>query len=312
MKVDTVLSGRQAVNAIKNENVIYDAVFMDHMMPGMDGIEATERIRKIGTDYAKNIPIIALTANAIVGNEQMFLDKGFQAFLTKPIELARLDLIIHQWLLDKNSEKQSSQTESVKSGESSPPPAYLDAEGLDVKKALEAFDDEDTYIDVLRSYLVNTPELIENIQSVKEGDLTDYTIIVHGIKGSSRGIFANEIADMAEKLEKSAKEKDYDFINANNDVFIEDVKKLLSVIEGILLKYKDENPKEKKDEPDKDLLIKILNACKAYDIDILDAAVKELESYEYESGGDLVEWLKDNISQLNFSDIISKLSFLED
>jgi CheY-like chemotaxis protein len=106
MQIDCVTSGLQAIDAIRAERVLYDAVFMDHMMPDMDGIEATRIIREeIGSGYAKNLPIIALTANAIVGNEEMFLSKGFQAFIPKPIEFARLDAIIRRWVRGKDVEK---------------------------------------------------------------------------------------------------------------------------------------------------------------------------------------------------------------
>jgi CheY-like chemotaxis protein/two-component sensor histidine kinase len=90
MQIDCVGSGYEAVEAIRIGKVKYNAVFMDHMMPGMNGMEATKIIREeIGTEYAKNLPIIALTANAIVGNREMFLSNGFHDFLSKPIEIAR-------------------------------------------------------------------------------------------------------------------------------------------------------------------------------------------------------------------------------
>ncbi|MCL2155839.1 MAG: response regulator, partial [Leptospirales bacterium] len=82
----------------------YDAIFMDHMMPGMDGVEAATKIRAIGTKYAMTIPIIALTANAIAGNEQMFLNNDFQAFLAKPINIMNLDAIVQRWIRDKSRE----------------------------------------------------------------------------------------------------------------------------------------------------------------------------------------------------------------
>jgi signal transduction histidine kinase/CheY-like chemotaxis protein len=99
LTVDCVQSGPEAIDRIRDASVKYDAVFMDHMMPGMDGIEAARIIRnEIGTDYARNIPVIALTANALSGNEAMFLDKGFQAFLSKPIEIPKLDAILSRWI----------------------------------------------------------------------------------------------------------------------------------------------------------------------------------------------------------------------
>ena len=98
IKVDCVESGAEAVQVIKDGKPEYNLIFMDHMMPGMDGIEAVHAIREIETQYAKSIPIVALTANALAGNEKLFIDNGFQGFLAKPIELHKLDAILHRWV----------------------------------------------------------------------------------------------------------------------------------------------------------------------------------------------------------------------
>ncbi len=106
LKVDCATSGRRAVEMIRAADPRYSAIFMDHMMPEMDGIEATRIIREeIGTEYARNIPIIALTANALVGNEKMFLDKGFQDFISKPIDMVKLDSVLRRWVRDKSQEE---------------------------------------------------------------------------------------------------------------------------------------------------------------------------------------------------------------
>jgi CheY-like chemotaxis protein len=98
MQVDCVTSGQAAIDRIKREEPIYDAIFMDHMMPEMDGIEAAGKIREIGTSYAQTIPIIALTANAVVGTEDLFFEHNFQAFIPKPIDIQLLDSVIEQWV----------------------------------------------------------------------------------------------------------------------------------------------------------------------------------------------------------------------
>ncbi|MCL2067760.1 MAG: ATP-binding protein [Treponema sp.] len=105
MQVDCVTGGAGAIDLVEAGEPVYDAIFMDHMMPGMDGMETTEKIRAIGTKYAMSIPIIALTANAIAGNEQMFLNNDFQGYLTKPINIMNLDSIIQKWVRDKSREK---------------------------------------------------------------------------------------------------------------------------------------------------------------------------------------------------------------
>jgi signal transduction histidine kinase/ActR/RegA family two-component response regulator len=104
MQVDCVTSGQEAINLIAARNPVYNAIFMDHMMPGMDGIETTRLIRALDTKYAENIPIIAMTANVVAGNEQMFLDNGFSAFLPKPFNVMFLDSIVQRWVSDKSME----------------------------------------------------------------------------------------------------------------------------------------------------------------------------------------------------------------
>jgi len=99
--VDCASSAQAAISLIKAGKPVYNTVFMDHMMPGMDGIEATQIIRSLDSEYARTVPIISLTANALVGNEQMFLEKGFNAFLSKPINIFKLDSIVKRWVRNK-------------------------------------------------------------------------------------------------------------------------------------------------------------------------------------------------------------------
>jgi len=99
MQVDCVLSGREAVELVRKGEPRYNAILMNRWMPEMDGIQAVRIIRnEIDGDYAKSVPIIALTANAVVGNNAFFIKSGFQAVLSKPIGIHRLDDIVNQWV----------------------------------------------------------------------------------------------------------------------------------------------------------------------------------------------------------------------
>ena len=109
LRVDCVTSGREAIEKITeggeddSETPIYDLILMDHMMPEMDGIETTGIIRRdVGTDYARTVPIIALTANAMAGDEEMFLASGFDGFISKPIDIMKLDLELNKRIRDKH------------------------------------------------------------------------------------------------------------------------------------------------------------------------------------------------------------------
>jgi signal transduction histidine kinase/CheY-like chemotaxis protein len=103
LTVDCAHSGKEAIEIIAAEQTHYDLILMDHMMPEMDGIEATAYIRnEIGTDYARNIPIVALTANALAGNAEMFLQNGFNDFISKPIDVELLETILTKWIHNKH------------------------------------------------------------------------------------------------------------------------------------------------------------------------------------------------------------------
>jgi CheY-like chemotaxis protein len=100
MRVDCVDSGQAAVEMIMEDDVRYDAILVDYMMPGMDGVETARLIRRIGTAYANDIPIIALSSNKTTASEEMFLKKGFQAYLAKPIDVTLLNDVINRWVRD--------------------------------------------------------------------------------------------------------------------------------------------------------------------------------------------------------------------
>ncbi|MDR2639480.1 MAG: DUF559 domain-containing protein, partial [Helicobacteraceae bacterium] len=116
MRVDCVTSGKQAIDKIRLGER-YDLIFMDHMMPVMDGIEALRGIRAVGTEYARSVPVIALTANAIAGNEQRFLENGFQAFLPKPLDMWQLDAVLQRFIPSAESASTHPQSPLVRGEE---------------------------------------------------------------------------------------------------------------------------------------------------------------------------------------------------
>ena len=104
MQLFTAESGYQAIEMVKNET--YDLILMDHMMPGMDGVETVHKIRALPGDYFQNIPIIALTANAVNGAREMFLRESFQDFASKPIEIKTLERVLKKWLPKSKQKKE--------------------------------------------------------------------------------------------------------------------------------------------------------------------------------------------------------------
>ncbi|MDR0553611.1 MAG: response regulator [Treponema sp.] len=325
MKVDCVLGGREAVDLILKGEPRYDAIFMDHMMPGMDGIEALRAIRQsIGTEYAKNIPIIILTANAIAGNEEMFLSAGFNDFLSKPIDIIRLDAVIHRWVRDKKREKEweassSPPDSSPPSTPLSPPTPLAPAanaskmpsgiDGLDMTKALERFNGaEEVLLDVLRSYTVHIHPLLDSLRDVpapgEQEKLERYTVAVHSAKGVHYGITADEVGNLAAELERAARKGDLDFIAVHNSQLVAGAEKIAAELTA---QFSDEIKKPKKPEPDAACLARLKEACKNYRMDEIDRIMEELEQYEYESRQDLVLWLREKIKAMDFQIVAERL-----
>jgi PAS domain S-box-containing protein len=230
IKIDCVLSGRQAIELIRAGQPHYSAIFMDHMMPEMDGIEATQIIRSLDSDYARGIPIIALTANAIVGNEEMFLGNGFQAFISKPIEIARLDAVLNHYVRDKNKE-QTQITKNEAGGT-----VELNIPGIDLTGALERFSgDIETLTAVLHSYKANTRQLLEQLDAaLARGDCGEYAIAVHGLKGASYNVMAGQVGKLAEELELLARAGNADGLKAGHVNLSRVVKKLLTQMDEAL------------------------------------------------------------------------------
>jgi signal transduction histidine kinase/CheY-like chemotaxis protein len=223
MTVDSMSNGFDAIKAIELGEPHYDAIFMDHMMPEMDGIEAAEKIHALPGEYARNMPIIALTANVLAGNEELFKAAGFCAFLGKPIDIYALNDVVNHFVRDKSKER---------------------ASGIDIKEALERFSgDTEVLAEVLESYIVDTPPLLEELETLlAAGDMPAYGITVHGIKGASRAISAKAAGDAAEELEHAAKGGDEGFVQAHHAALVGDINNLIRELQE--LGYGDERPDE--------------------------------------------------------------------
>jgi CheY-like chemotaxis protein len=230
VRVSFVTSGKEAVEIIRDEKIIYHAVFLDQMMPDMDGIETARAIRGLGTEYAGTIPLIAMTANADLGDRGSFLSKGFQDFIAKPIDISQLEAVVHRWIFKSDRAIIAPESKPRETSEL----FNLQIEGIDVQRCPKHFGwDGIIFIEFLRSFMKNIPGLIEAARNETE-NMKNYAIYIHGIKGSCRNICANEISKRAEDLEKAAKSGDSGFVLENNASFLEDVEKLILNIKRIL------------------------------------------------------------------------------
>jgi len=306
LQIDTAMSGIVAIDKIKGGKT-YDIVFMDHMMPEMDGIEAVKHLRDFG--YAN--PIIALTANAVAGQADMFLHSGFDEFLAKPIDIRQLDSILNRLVRDKYPNEARNVVVKCLPN-SSPSMLNRDIAGLNVADGLKRYNDDETmYLKVLRLYATNISSMLDSIEVINGDKLEGYRITVHGIKGASLDICAEQVGKSAKELEMAAKSGDLSYIEAHNAQFLESARKFISELKSMFLAIEAKNPKLEKDKPSAEVLYKLLAACKAYDVEEADAAMDEMEKYQYTADDGLASWLRENVDMMNFTQIVQKLSKLD-
>ena len=220
-QIDTAISGIEAIDKISSQ--MYDLIFMDHMMPEMDGIETTHIIRRMHPEY-DDVPIIALTANAMENAKGMFLVEGMNDFMPKPIEFGQLLQMVKTWLPeDKVIPLADDQVTAQKQEEKE----ELIIPGVDVKGAIHLIGSMRVYKDVLTQYYKNVDKKKQMIMnSFEKGDWERYTTEVHALKSSSRQIGAIDLGDLAEKLEMAGKELNLLYIRQNTTELLEMYQKL--------------------------------------------------------------------------------------
>ncbi|MCL2002966.1 MAG: GAF domain-containing protein [Oscillospiraceae bacterium] len=216
LKIDTAMSGRETLDKIA-EGKEYDIIFMDHMMPEMDGMEATKRLRDMGYEA----PIVALTANAVAGQADIFLQNGFDGFIAKPIDVRHLNSVLNKYVRDKQ------------------PPEVIEAARQIQKEAKEAAVLPPQKDSMLTEFFIRdahrTVERIEGLLDVggveTDEGLRQFVVAVHGIKSSLGHIGEKALADMALRLEMAGREKDIGTLTASAPAFLEELRALLEKLE---------------------------------------------------------------------------------
>ena len=204
LKIDTAESGFEAIEKIKNGN-IYDIVFMDHMMPKMDGIEATKIIRDMGYESA----IVALTANAITGQAEIFLGNGFDNFISKPIDIRQLNTVLNKLIRDKHPTEITKQLNEKKEQSSgNTPQQAIDPEFAEV------------FVKDASKTLASLEAIAEINDYTDENNLRNYIIYVHGIKSALAGIGNMDLSAVALKLEAAGRERKFEIITSETRAFL--------------------------------------------------------------------------------------------
>ncbi|MCM1175266.1 MAG: PocR ligand-binding domain-containing protein [Blautia sp.] len=296
MHVDTAVSGKEAIEKISQFH--YDIVFMDHMMPELDGVETTRIIRRFHQEY-NDVPIIALTANAVEGTKEMFCREGMNDFVAKPIELLMLVSKVRQWLPIEKIQKVYMSGTMPKE----PKTANIVVGDLDVAFALKFLGTEELFWSVLKVYykaIEKKAKLIKQLE--EEENWTDYTIEVHALKSSSKQIGAITLSDKAAALEKAGNARDAEFIHKNTG-------RLLEQYLGYRFVFKPFLPDEQKEDGEKDKisaegLLKhfadMRAALEDLDMDRMEEVVQEMNHYHYEDWQEeMYTRLKDAVEEID-------------
>ena len=291
MQIATAQSGAAAIDRLREQDI--DLVFMDHMMAEMDGVEATAIIRSMEGDYYRKLPIIALSANAVNGAREMYLNAGFNDFLAKPIEMPILDRILRSYLpkdymqpptklyLGKWGRRKSDRQESGQS-------ALLNAEvGISYMGG-----NEEAYREILGLYLQKSGEMIAQIGRLfDQRDLKHYAIAVHALKSSSLSIGAIKLSELAKELETAAKAGSLEAEgNRNSELMrlygeVADVIRQYLGIKGDAGQGREETVTAELEEISADalqtLIARVRTACRGFDGDRVAHLAAEAAAYSY-------------------------------
>ncbi|MDR2528714.1 MAG: response regulator [Synergistaceae bacterium] len=299
MEVETRQSGEESLERVKEKD--FELVMMDHMMPGMDGIEAAKAIRALGGRCTK-LPIVALTANAMSGMREMFLENGFDDFLPKPIEISKLHELLEKWIpkerrapikkkddltckVEKADGRSAAVPEPRKGGDGPP----IEAEGLDAARGLtQCGGSPDAYREVLSLYRRDAEEKMKYLSfSYAESELKTFTVHVHGLKTSSANIGASDLSKMAAALEAAGKDGDMEYIRARVDSFRQALSEMCVRVQAALPAETHEPPEksgeqsgERQEEPvsleSLERLETLQEALEARDVGTVDKILSEL------------------------------------
>ena len=244
IQIDTAVSGSECLECVKTTP--YQMIFLDHMMPEMDGLETLEHMKNLADNPNAQTPVIMLTANAIVGAKEEYIEAGFTDYLTKPIRETELLEMILKYLpeelvcenggqgIEKSQDAQDMEQPEA-GGEGAEPLQRLEQlEGLDVKTGLTyCMNEEDFYIEMLQEFL-QADKASQLKHFLAEEDWDNYRTTVHALKSTSLTIGAAHLSGEAKALEMAAKEGNMDYIRSHHDGVMDEYKELTDHLKEIL------------------------------------------------------------------------------
>ena len=316
VKVSYALSGQEGIDKLASK--AYDLILLDHMMPGMDGVETFHHIRKKPDIYYKEIPIIALTANAIAGAREMFIKEGFNDFIAKPVESSVLQRTLKRHLpADKmiTIDEAERMMIEAKKDDGRTQPSLQEAElvigDLDISKGIMYCGNQENYLEILTSQRDSGKETMEQANRLYEKeDWKNYVIVVHGIKSAMMSIGAVKLSEMAKALEFAGKGEDYDFIRREHATMILEFERVMQILFTCQYLEAPEqenavvNKPELSEEEFAEKLVMLENVTYEFDANKVLPILDELSKYAFHSK-DLAKELKPVYKKVEMFDFMS-------
>ena len=298
MNIETALSGKEAVNKVINKK--YDIIFMDHMMPEMDGVETTRVIRRMLGENGQ-VPIIALTANAVDGTRELFIREGMDDFVTKPIELRIIISKLKKWLPKEKiiREKKESSIGSQAGVENN---TDIQITGLDVQSAMKLLGREELFWSVLKEYYRVIDKKYGLIKEYEQNEQwKEYTVEVHGLKSASRQVGADMLAEEAEQMEAAGNSEDAELIHKATPLMLERYIQYKDILKPYFTnKNKEQAGRQADIKKLKEFFARMETALENLDTDDMEEVICDMEKYSYcEEHKEYFEKLKNAVEDID-------------
>ncbi len=308
IRVSAALSGREALDMITTED--YDLVFMDHMMPEMDGIETLQRIRGKSGSYFAEVPIIAFTANAVAGMREMFLEEGFADFIAKPVEASVLERVLRRRIPESKIKPITDADRFADHTTGQRKTRELSFGDLDTERGISYCGGMENYLEVLKMHCTEGGENKNKIQRYFDAaDWKNYTILLHALKSSMLSIGAVTLSGMAKELELAGKENNTEKIRRDHAAMMEEYERILGILRGNVVPESEDTLSVSDmplltDAEFAELIKAFEDAVFTLDGQNVTRALEELQKYSYR-GHSLKELLQPLEEKVEMSDFMS-------
>ncbi|GHT23597.1 hypothetical protein FACS189419_07770 [Planctomycetales bacterium] len=310
-QIDTAANGYEAVNFVKEHE--YDIVFMDHMMPGMDGIDATRLIRQSSGGRFLTVPIIAMTANVVAGMKQVFLKNGMDDLLPKPIDLMKLNRIMAKWIPVEKQERVVSERTDSGADNSSGVLYSVNIPGLDCDRGIALAGSAKNYLRVVKTFRADAEAKSESIRSAyRAKDWKLYAVSVHGLKSALANVGATELSILAEELVQAGRNRSISFIAAETEPFLLQLEQIVESTEDWLQSHQTVTLQEDT-SLFKEMLEKIRTGLKDMDAKMIHDSMDTLHSQHWsKEAGELLAHLEKQITLFDYNEAVEAIdNFLD-